>query len=264
MKSVYDIVYNAAIISYSIFATYYIIIPTYAYIQQNVLPLYSAPIESFRTLTGYDFSTNHVYNTWILCGVCGYFSMGLFCGVLDIVLPITFKTQASRSYFSFTEWTHALGLSMFNLFVSSWVLMLPINYVYKISPFPEDTTPIVLSTEIMKFVLCAVVVETWFFFTHWTLHHPLLYSRIHKIHHRFKAPIAVASMYAHPIEFVVGNLTGVILGPLLTRCHPITSYIWICNSLISTGGSHSGYMMCFADFHDQHHQYFDFNFGVGK
>ena len=71
-------------------------------------------------------------------------------------------------------------------------------------------------------------------------------------------------MYAHPIEFIVGNLLGVVLGPMLTRCHPLTSFVWIHNALMSTGGSHSGYKMFYADFHDAHHQYFDYNYGIGN
>ena len=77
---------------------------------------------------------------------------------------------------------------------------------------------------------------------------------IHKFHHRFTAPAAVASMYANPIEFGVGNLGGVILGPFLTRAHPYTFYFWTAYSLFSTGGSHSGYFFFAAQGHDWHHE----------
>ena len=49
-------------------------------------------------------------------------------------------------------------------------------------------------------------------------------------------------MYANPIEFALGNLAGVALGPVLTNCHPYTAYFWFAFSLITTGGSHSGYV----------------------
>jgi methylsterol monooxygenase len=35
------------------------------------------------------------------------------------------------------------------------------------------------------------------------MHHGALYRRIHKQHHEFKAPFALAALYAHPIEFFV-------------------------------------------------------------
>ena len=57
---------------------------------------------------------------------------------------------------------------------------------------------------------------------------------------------------------------GVLLGPILTCCHPITGYVWVMNALVSTSASHSGYGMLNADYHDQHHQFFDYNYGVGN
>ncbi len=265
MKSVGEVIYNAGTLLYSFFAVYQLILPAYDHIQGTVISSGEIPpsIAAFQALTGYDVYNNHTFNKWMLCGIVAYGSMGLVCGILDLCLPISFKTQGSRSYFTPQEWIDAVGLSLFNLFITSWAVMLPVYYFINVYPVHEDT-PLDLKTEVVKFAVCAVTVETWFYVTHYALHLPMFYSRIHKKHHRFKAPIAVASMYAHPIEFALGNLLGVILGPLLTQCHPITSYVWICNALISTGGSHSGYKMFYADFHDQHHQYFDYNFGVGK
>ena len=70
-------------------------------------------------------------------------------------------------------------------------------------------------------------------------------------------------MYAHSLEFAIGNFGGVILGPFLTNCHPYACYFWLCNSLVSTGCSHSGYIALGCVFHDRHHEFFSCNFGVG-
>ena len=84
------------------------------------------------------------------------------------------------------------------------------------------------------------VIDVWFYSTHRLLHVQPIYTWIHKWHHRFKAPNAVCCTYANPIEFNLGNVMGVVLGPALTNCHPYTAAFWLAFSLASTAGSHSG------------------------
>jgi sterol desaturase/sphingolipid hydroxylase (fatty acid hydroxylase superfamily) len=264
-------IYQLALLGFSIISIQYFWIPLYEHALLTVAnsSLGNSLIQQLYDFTGYDIRTEHMLNMWTVAGFGGYTTMGLICGICDLVLPIHFKTQESRSYFTIQEFLHAIALSFFNLFVSSWIVSLPYSYLKRSYPsidpllLSQDGREFLLYVEVLKFLISVLIVEMWFYSTHYLLHQRPFYSQIHKIHHRFKAPIAVASMYAHPLEFITGNLLGVVLGPMLTRCHPLTSYIWIHNALMSTGGSHSGYKMFYADFHDAHHQYFDYNFGIG-
>ena len=55
---------------------------------------------------------------------------------------------------------------------------------------------------------------------------------------------------------------GIILGPCITNCHPLTMCGWLTLSLVSTSSTHSGYWMLGAEGHDHHHEHFDYNYGT--
>lgn len=116
--------------------------------------------------------------------------------------------------------------------------------------------------EIPKLAISFLVVSVWFYTTHRMLHMKCFYKTIHKLHHSLTAPPAVGAVYAHPIEFVVGNVAGVALGPILTNSHPYTSYVWYGLAMTDTCRVHSGYTFFGASRHDDHHnEYFNYNFG---
>ena len=135
----------------------------------------------------------------------GYWSIALMCLGLDMMLPEEMikmlKVQGQKNLFTTKEWFEAAGLSMLNLFVFAPMFVVPLwQYGWKDRYFEKwgNTTTISdfdLKTELFNMAIHAVVVDTVFYFTHRLIHYPYLYKRIHKIHHRFKAPVSVASMY---------------------------------------------------------------------
>lgn len=62
------------------------------------------------------------------------------------------------------------------------------------------------------FIFFAIVREITFYYSHRLLHHPYLYKRIHKKHHTWISPIAIAAAYCHPLEHVVSNVIPIALG----------------------------------------------------
>lgn len=246
-------------------------------------------------------AVDEVIIQFMLASLSGYLLMGFICLAMDLLLTdrtrIAMKAQGEGSkIFSPQMWFDALGLSLRNLFFVAPIFTLPLFYLpgffgvprFDFNKFELDSRSwrdryleeyynndaskhpsfeeLYSKLDFPKCFLCFIVhgltIETVFYWTHRLIHYGKLYVWIHKKHHRFTAPVSVASMYAHWAEFMFGNLAGVILGPYITGCHPFFAWFWICMSLVSTGGAHSGYYCFAAKKHDHHHEKFLVNFGV--
>ena len=97
-----------------------------------------------------------------------------------------------------------------------------------------------------------------------------MYSRFHKVHHEWKAPIALAASYAHPVELMTCNVLPLMMGPVLCRAHIVTTYVWFIVAIFGSMMHHCGYRFWWAhipsdpqpDFHDYHHENFTGNYGL--
>ena len=113
----------------------------------------------------------------------------------------------------------------------------------KIQGKPYEDFSIVWKQEVFgKLPIHALLAEVSFYVVHGFLHwSPTLYKKIHKVHHRFVAPTAMACVYAHPLEFAIGNVLPIYLGPMVCDSHPMTCYIWWGLAMLGTCKGHSGY-----------------------
>lgn len=146
----------------------------------------------------------------------------------------------------------------------SLALAFGIYYLELPSTLRVDAAPPPLTEFLVHIAACCVLREVMFYYSHRLLHVPSLYRLVHKIHHRFTAPVALAAQYAHPIEHVVSNVLPVVLPPALLGAHVLTAWAFLGGVLVETSTVHSGFDFFggLAELHDEHHRRFTINFGV--
>ena len=95
---------------------------------------------------------------------------------------------------------------------------------------------------------------------HRLFHHRYLYSRIHKIHHEWTAPVSIVSIYCHPLEHFFVNLLPILGGSLLLGDyfgnHLASLWLFLMAAIINTTCTHCGYHLPFLaspEAHDFHH-----------
>ena len=90
--------------------------------------------------------------------------------------------------------------------------------------------------------------------------HTRYFYRFHKLHHAYKAPIALAALYAHPLEAMLGNTIAVMAPAYIAGIHAY-SWMWgVALGFISTQAKHSGFDID-GTAHDMHHQFSTVEFG---
>ncbi|GMJ13450.1 sphingoid base hydroxylase 2 [Hibiscus trionum] len=137
----------------------------------------------------------------------------------------------------------------------------------------SPTKPLTLLVLAKQLIIAMMVIDTWAFFVHWSLHqNKFLYRHLHVPHHRLIVSYSFGAQYMHPIEGVFDTVGGTI-AILLSGMSPLTSMFFISFTIIKLVDDHCGMKLpgnpfyLFSNnaaYHDIHHQLYGakYNFSV--
>ncbi len=117
--------------------------------------------------------------------------------------------------------------------------------------------------------------DTYFYWTHRLMHHPKVFSLLHKVHHVSNNPTPFASLSFHPLEAIV-EIGIVPVAVLFVPFHPLVLFLFATWSMFFNVMGHLGYELFPKGFlqhpilkwintsthHNMHHSRSNCNYGL--
>lgn len=118
-------------------------------------------------------------------------------------------------------------------------------------------------TMVWQLLVCVVLEDAIFYWTHRALHHKAIYKHVHHEHHKIKINHVLASQHAHILEKLIGNSLPFWAPCMLLDVHCVTLMAWTLLQITESSEAHSGYDLPWSPFvltrdggrHDFHHSH---------
>ncbi|KAL1960276.1 hypothetical protein VTO42DRAFT_8236 [Malbranchea cinnamomea] len=208
-----------------------------------------------------------VGSVWVQ--ILGFLLPALLFMVVDLVQPVLFpgsKIQQQSKQPSRRQIISCLGLVLWNhayLILSHVFLLWLLNFNFSI--FRMDPRLPSVKEVLIHCAVGVVIRDFLFYYVHRLMHTKFMYKRFHRVHHEFRAPIALAAVYSHTVDHTLQNAMPIYMPMAVQRAHFVTLLIFAGVAVFDAAVSHSGYSLPrlpSVDNHDLHHEKGNVNFGV--
>ncbi|MET0251454.1 MAG: sterol desaturase family protein [Novosphingobium sp.] len=206
----------------------------------------------------------------------GFMVIGLAAGILTGFFAAR-RIQPGR--FKWSIFRNEAMFAVVNLSVTAWTLG-PLNSFLRSHGYiviKQD--PAAWWMVAIEFAAYFLLFDTWFYWLHRGMHKEPIYKWVHKIHHKSTSPNLLTTFSESPLESLVnGGFLPVFLTAsalLVGGLHQATVVLVIPFNILMGLYVHSGHeflprwwnktwatkWFITTTFHDQHHKYFNYNFG---
>ncbi len=176
--------------------------------------------------------------------------------------------------FSWSVFRFEIMMAVINTVISSAVLGFANEWLIANDWISISAEPVSWWLVVAEYALYFFLFDTWFYWLHRWMHTEPVYTWVHKIHHRSRAPNMMSSFSVNPLEsFVNGGFMPVFLTAFTV--HQQSLALMVPTSILMGLYVHSGYeflprwwhknwatkWFISASFHDQHHKFVTTNYG---
>lgn len=197
------------------------------------------------------------YIYWLLCVI--FMMADHYCDIFNLYTKWKHQGKSLQNGIDWKKYRRTIRLVLFNQFIVSLpltLLMVSYNIEMNTNALPYRYLPFqimaILFTEDLLFYIC-----------HRLFHVKIFYKYIHSIHHEWTIPVAMRTIYAHPLEHLLCNLLPVILTGHLFKLDWVCYNIWLIIATLNATFVHSDYnIRGLGKEHNEHHKYRTVHYGT--
>lgn len=188
--------------------------------------------------------------------------------------PLWFR-KIQQKMPSVSDYRREIFYSVLSLVITSIAGMLTFKVAKDYNNVYYDINEYGITYCLFSFLWLIILHDTWFYWIHRMMHHPILYKRVHLIHHKSTNPTPFAAFAFHPLEAIAEALIFPLIAFTLPIYLPIFPLYLLFHTLYNIYG-HLGFEIYPKGFHktwigrwintsvahNLHHSKFTGNYGL--